>query len=164
MSDDLPTEERLGRIERGVQRRIDARRVSAQRVVRGVSGGAVAVLLVVGGFALIRPSISSPSGAAGASSGRSAASALVPVRCHDGATTTTTRAARAGLPASAIAACTTVRFSANSAPEVQGASGAPRPVPTPPSSVLCRAEDGALQVYFGGTASCATHGTTPYAG
>ncbi|MBW4042009.1 MAG: hypothetical protein HIU86_07750 [Acidobacteria bacterium] len=166
MSDELPTEDRLRRIERGVQRRIDARRATAQRLVRGITGAAVAVLVIGGGFALLRPMAGTSAGSSGVgaagSAGGSAASApatAVPVVCHDGAATTTVRADRSALPVSAFEACAAASFGADAGPSTAGsASGSPTAMPR----VLCRAEDGVLHVYVGTTAVCATHGLTPY--
>jgi hypothetical protein len=150
MSDGLPTDEQLRRIERGVQRRIDTRRRIAQRV----AGTAVAVLLLAGGIALIGPLTSiSTSGAAGGSSGsRGSVAATEPVTCHDGGTTTRVSAARDGLPGSAVRACTQPAQAADASrrPSADQESGA-RPV-------LCRAPSGALHVYLAG--GCAEHDMT----
>jgi hypothetical protein len=147
MSDELPTEERMRRIERGVQRRIDAHRASAQRVRQGVTGGLVVVLLLGGGFALLRSS--------------APASAAVPVLCHDGAATTTARADRSTLPASALRACASAAYGTEAAPNSAGGRSAS---PTVAPRVLCRAEDGALHVYPGAPVACSAHRMTAYRG
>ncbi len=82
MSDGLPTDDQLRRIERGVQRRIDLRRTVAHRVV----GSAAAVALIGGGFALLVPlGLSSGASGGSAAAGGTAASAraAVQVVCHD---------------------------------------------------------------------------------
>ena len=106
MSDELPTEDRLRRIEHGVQRRIDARRATVQSVRRGVTGGIVTVLLIGGGFALLRPMAGTSTASSGAGSAASApASAVVSITCHRGAATAAVRADRSALPGSALRAC-----------------------------------------------------------
>lgn len=164
MSDELPTEERLRRIERGVQRRIDARRATAQQVRRGVAGGALTVLVIVGGFALLRPVASTvTAGAAG-----SAASALVPVRCHAATTTTTAEAARSGLPASALAACAAAATADRAEADPETTSGGSTTsgsfAGSAGPSTVCRADDGALHVYIGGATACRAHGMRAYGG
>ncbi|GAA2752212.1 hypothetical protein [Amnibacterium kyonggiense] len=159
MSDGLPTDEQLRRIERGVRQRIDRRRRTAQRIAQA----SVAVVLIAGGFALLRPTL----GVLGTSSGGSAASgarpasALVPVVCHHGASTATVRADPKDLPASALQACAAEE--ARFGPQV--ADRGPSPVPPSPSTspraaVLCRTADGDLHVWADGT-TCRSHGMTP---
>ncbi len=164
MNDELPTEERLGRIERGVRRRIDARRAARQGVLRGVVGVAVAAVVIGGGFALLRPQSNSGGGstAAGGTAAGSAASAApsttVPVRCH-GDRTVVAQADPAGLPASALAACVAAERRANvSAQQNEGTAASA----TPATSTLCRTKGGVLHVYAGPPAVCATHGLSPY--
>jgi hypothetical protein len=162
MSDELPTEERMRRIERGVQRRIDAHRASAQRVRQGVTGGLVVVLLLGGGFALLRSTAGTSTAASGSGSAASApASAAVPVLCHDGAATTTARADRSTLPASALRACASAAYGTEAAPNSAGGRSAS---PTVAPRVLCRAEDGALHVYPGAPVACSAHRMTAYRG
>jgi hypothetical protein len=165
MSDDLPTEEQLRRIERGVQRRIDARRATTQQVVRRVAGGIAAVLLIGGGFALLRPLGvgTATSSSSGGSAARPSSTEIVAVRCHDGRTTTEVRVARTGLPAAAVQACAAAAFTAGAQPDTASGTSA-TPTPTPRPSALCRAEDGALHVYVGAAAVCAAHGMTAYRG
>lgn len=162
MNDDLPTPERLGRIERGVQRRIDRRRQVAQQI----AGASVAVLLVVGGVALVRPLLVSSSGGSassggGASAAGSSAEDTRTVLCHDASGTRTVQA-RGDLPAAALAAC---------APAVGGpraSSARPGNLPATPSpsptSVLCESSKGTLEVYLGDAATCATHDLRPFPG
>ena len=79
MTDGLPTDEQLRRIERGVQRRIDLRRAVARRV----AGTTAAVALLGGGFALLVP-LAMGSGSSGGSAAAPAAgsAASQPVECH----------------------------------------------------------------------------------
>jgi hypothetical protein len=164
MSDGLPSDEQLRRIERGVQRRIDLRRRLAQRI----AGGGVAVLLVVGGFALLRPTMGTSAGAgstsgrfSGADSGGAAApaEALQAVRCH-GAVATTVSVDPARLPTSALIACAAAERRQVAAATDGGDVATPRPSAS--GAVLCRAADGALSVWAG--SSCTVHGLQPYAG
>lgn len=154
MSDGLPSDEQLRRIEHGVQRRIRGRRLAAQRV----AGALVAVLLVAGGIALVRPMLTSTGSAssAGGSSGGGSVAAVAVV-CHGAGGTTTVKAAQAGLPGSAFAACA-------AAPEKDAATARPNALQgrTPTASavaahVLCRTSSGDLHVYVGGAATCAAH-------
>lgn len=158
MSDGLPSEEQLRRIERGVQQRIRGRRIAVQRI----AGAFVALLLVVGGVALLRPVLSSFGSAtsSGSSSG-GGSSGLVVVVCHGPGGARTVRASSADLPASAIVACSGV-------PTKEAASARPdrrlaTPAPTS-TSVLCRAPSGALHVYTGGARTCAAHAMTRVGG
>jgi hypothetical protein len=157
MSDGLPSDEQLRRIERGVEQRIRGRRLAVQRI----TGTVVALLLVAGGVALVRPQLSSSgsaSSADGASGGGS--SALVVVICHAPGGARTVRASSTDLPASAIAACSAVpaEGGASARPNaLEGRTATPTPAPTP---VLCRASSGALHVYPGGARSCAAHAMT----
>ena len=155
MSDGLPSDEQLRRIERGVQQRIRGRRLVAQRV----AGTLVAVLLVAGGIALVRPVLGTSGGSASSAGGSTGehSSAIVAVTCHGPGGATTVEAAEAGLPATALAACATT-------PEPAAASARPHALqgrtPTPSASlaqVLCRTSSGALHVYLGGAATCAQH-------
>ena len=167
MSDDLPTDERLRRIERGVQRRIDGRRQVAQRI----AGASVAVVLVVGGFALVRPLLSitgtaSSSTAGGDAQGTSAgdstaseAAASGTVRCHDGATTRTVPVGAGDQPAAAIAAC--IAAARRAATAAQPEDRGPTPVPSP-SAVVCESSTGVLHVSLGDAAACATHDLRPF--
>jgi hypothetical protein len=162
MNDELPTGERLGRIERGVQRRIDARRQLARRV----AGGAVVLLVVAGGVALIRPlsGTLTSSGASGSSArepeyGPAASAAGAPVRCH-GEVDRTVTADPAGLPASALAACARVERGASTS-ALEGGGATPTPSPSP-AAALCRSKDGSLHVYSGPASACAAHGMTPW--
>lgn len=158
MNDDLPTSEGLGRIERGVQRRIDRRR----QVARQIAGASVAVLLAVGGVALVRPLLVFSSGgsagggyAAGSSAGRTST-----VLCHEG-TTTRTVEAHATLPAAAIAACTSVTRRTASSARPGDLPATPSPSATP---VLCESSKGTLHVYLDDAATCATHDLRPFPG
>lgn len=164
MNDGLPTDERLDRIERGVQRRIDARRATRQGVARGVTAVLVLLVVVGGGFALLRStSTATSSGAAGSAArpAASAASALVPVTCHDGRTVAA-KADGSGLPASALAACALAERGATvSGPHAASGTDASA---TPSTGVLCRTKDGELHVYPGLPSACATHGMAPYPG
>lgn len=155
MSDGLPSDDQLRRIERGVQRRIRGRRLAAQRV----AGTLVAVLLVAGGIALVRPvltSTGSASSAGGSNGGHSVAA--VAVVCHGPEGATTVEAAESGLPASAFEACatTTEHAAATARPNaLQGRTPSPS---ASPAQVLCRASSGELHVYPGGPPTCAAHG------
>lgn len=155
MSDDLPTPERLGRIERGVQRRIDRRR----QVGRQIAGASVAVLLVVGGVALARPLLvsssggSASSGGSGGSAAGSSAGRTSTVLCHEGTTTRTVQA-HGDLPAAAIAACAAVDGQTASSARPGDLPATPSPSATP---VLCESSKGTLEVYLGDAATCATH-------
>ena len=158
MNDELPTDERLRRIERGVQRRIILRRVIPQRI----AVAAVAVVLVAGGFALLRPT------ASGGSSTSAAGSAASPiptdamfVECH-GTRTVTARVDPTGLPASALAAC--ARAERGGVAADQHAAGTSGASPTPATSTLCETVHGALHVYPGLPPMCAAHAMHPYAG
>jgi hypothetical protein len=158
MNDELPTDERVRRIERGVARRIGARRVVAQRI----AVAAVAVVVVGGGFALIRPMSSGGSATSAAGSAASAApSTALAVECH-GDRTVTARVDPTGLPASALVAC--ARAEHGSAPAEQHAAGGTGASATPAPSTLCETVHGALHVYPGPPSMCATHGMHPYAG
>lgn len=152
MSDDLPTPERLGRIERGVQRRIDRRRQVAQQI----AGASVAVLLVVGGVALARPLLLSSSGGGASSAGGAPAAGTsaeeTTVLCHDASATRTVQA-HGALPAAAIAACAAAGPTAASA-RPGDVAATPSPSPT---SVLCESSEGTLEVYLGDASTCATH-------
>jgi hypothetical protein len=160
MSDDLPDDERVRRIERGVQRRIDGRRRIAQRI----AGASVAVLLVAGGFALLRPVVSLSSGAGGSASSAEGTSRVVRVTCHSAAGTERVAAEEDGLPASAIRACTAALGGEVSGTKAgaQGAGGAPSATPSAP--LLCRTTSGALHVYLGTAATCVSHDMTPAPG
>jgi len=156
MSDGLPSDEQLRRIEHGVQQRIRGRRLAAQRL----AGTLVAVLLVVGGIALVRPvltSAGSASSAGGSSGGGSIAT--VAVICHGPGGATTVQAAEAGLPSTAFDACAaTGRAAASARPHaLQGRTPTPSAASAP---VLCRASSGALHVYLGGAATCTEHAMT----
>jgi hypothetical protein len=155
MSDGLPSDEQLRRIERGVQRRIRGRRLVAQRI----AGTLVAVLLVAGGIALVRPvltSTGSASSAGGSSGGGSVAT--VAVTCHGPGGATTVKAAEAGLPATALAACTAAVEPAAASARPHALQGRTPPTPSPsPTQVLCRTSSGALHVYLGGAATCTAH-------
>ena len=155
MSDGLPSDEQLRRIERGVQQRIRGRRLVGQRI----AGTLVAVLLVAGGIALVRPVLAT-SGAASSSAGGSTgggSSATVVVTCHGPGGATTVRAAEAGLPATALAACAATTGKGARPNALQGRT----PIPSPsPAQVLCRAPSGDLHVYLGGAATCAAHAMT----
>lgn len=168
MTDELPTEERLRRIEQGVHRRIDARRATARSVRQGLTSGLVVVLLLGGGFALLRSTAggtAASSGAGSAASPAASGSASVPVTCHDGAASTTARADRSTLPASALEACAVAAFGAEARPNAAGGTDATSsPSPTALPSVLCRGKGGDLHVYLGAAAVCATHGMTAYSG
>lgn len=164
MSDRLPTDEQLRRIQRGVHRRIGLRRRVAQRV----AGGGVAVLLVVGGFALLRPVVgttaSGSGSAARSSSGFTSDAAPLDgaqaVRCHDGAPTTVA-VDPSGLPTSALVACSAAQRRAATAAG-RDADARATPPPSPSGAVLCRASDGALSVWPGGPATCRVHGLRRY--
>ncbi|WP_375389430.1 hypothetical protein [uncultured Amnibacterium sp.] len=163
MSGGVPDEEQLRRIEQGVRRRIARRRETAQRV-GGAAAAVGALAIVVGGFSLVLPRSASLS--SGASGGGSAAdsSALVKVLCHGDRATLAAEADPKGLPESAFEACARAlekTVSDAAAPEATGvqgqAAGAPSPSALP--GVLCRSDDGLLQVYPDGTA-CSSVGMT----
>jgi hypothetical protein len=163
MSDGLPTGEQLRRIERGVRQRIDRRRTIARRV----AGASAAVLLVTGGIALVRPSLSM-SGGSSASSGQdtgaggTSAERSQAVICHTPTTTTKARAARDDLPASAFAACSAAL--ATAVPSTRpNALEAPSPT-TAPTAVLCESTSGLLHVYLGDARPCAAHDLRPVEG
>lgn len=163
MSDDLPTPERLGRIERGVQRRIDRRR----QVARQIAGASFAVLLVVGGVALARPLLvsssggSASSGGSGGSAAGSSAGRTSTVLCHEGTTTRTVQA-HGTLPAAAIAACAAaVGGQTASSARPGDLPATPSPSATP---VVCESSKGTLEVYLGDAATCATHDLRPFPG
>lgn len=157
MSDGLPTDEQLRRIERGVRQRIDRRRRTAQRIAQA----SVAVVLIAGGFALLRPAIGTSSGGAAGSAASGAqpasAAALVPVVCH-GPSARTVRVDPKDLPGSALRAC-------EHRPGAQVADGRPElPSPGPTgAAVLCRTTDGDLHVWSDGT-TCRSHGMAPVPG
>ena len=157
MSDGLPSDEQLRRIERGVQQRIRGRRLVAQRV----AGALVAVLLVAGGIALVRPVLGTATGASsssGGSGGNTAASVVVV--CHGAGGATTVRVPPSGLPGSAFTACA-VTSEATAASARPNALQGRTPTPSPsPAQVLCRASSGELHVYPGGAATCAAHAMT----
>lgn len=159
MSDDLPTPERLGRIERGVQRRIDRRR----QVGRQIASASVAVLLVVGGVALAQPLLVSSNGGSATSAGGAPAAGTsaedTTVLCHEGTTTRTVQA-HGTLPAAAIAACAAVGPTASSA-RPGDVVDSPSPSANP---VLCESSKGTLEVYLGDAATCATHDLRPFPG
>jgi hypothetical protein len=162
VTDDLPTPERLRRIERGVQQRLAARRATRQSVLRGVTGVVVAAVVIGGGFALLRPgSNSATSGSAGGSAARASSAPLVPIECHRGKAITTTQADPAGLPASALAACAAAGRTAAAEPL---SGNGPAASASPSARTLCRTKDGVLHVYPGLPAVCATHGMAPYPG
>ena len=157
MSDGLPSDDQLRRIERGVQQRIRGRRLAVQRV----AGTLVAVLLVVGGITLVRPVLATSGSASSAGdSTAERSSAAVVVVCHGERGATHVEVPEAGLPAAAFAACsaTTGRRAASAQPNaLEGRT------PTPSASsaqVLCRTSSGALHVYLGGAATCAEHAMT----
>jgi hypothetical protein len=161
MSGQVPSDEQLARIERGVHRRIDARR----RAIRGVTGGAAGLAIVVGGFALVLPALGGAGSGSSAGSGggtiqRYAASdaAAIPVICH-GTTRRSVQAEEAGLPASAAEACVaaTLRGAAGSPESATDAGDSGSSTAADPSAV-CRAEDGAVHVYVGSFDACAAHG------
>jgi hypothetical protein len=163
MSGQVPNDEQLARIERGVHRRIDARR----RAIRGVTGGAAGLAIVVGGFALVLPALGGASSGSSAGSGggtmqQYAASdaAAIPVICH-GSTRRTVQAEEALLPESAADACVaaTLRNAAGTSESAtdSGASASSAAA----SSAVCRAEDGAVHVYVGSSDACAAHGMEP---
>ncbi|WP_375405488.1 hypothetical protein [uncultured Amnibacterium sp.] len=161
MNDDLPTPEGLGRIERGVQRRIDRRR----QVARQIAGASVAVLLAVGGVALVRPFLVFSSGGSASSAGGgyeagSSAGRTSTVLCHEGATTRTVEA-HGTLPAAAIAACTSVARRTASSARPGDLPATPSPSATP---VLCESSKGTLHVYLDDAATCATHDLLPFPG
>lgn len=159
MSDGLPTDDQLRRIERGVQRRIDLRRRAARRAA-GVAGAALAVALLGGGLVLVRPVLVGTSSGSAASSGKGApASDRVAVVCH-GTPTRSVEVERSGLPAAALHACAAAGPGAGGASRAAGAGASPAPSP---ASVLCRAADGRLHVYPG-AAACSGHGMTPFPG
>ena len=163
MSDGLPTDEQLRRIERGVQRRIDRRREMAHRV----TGTAAAVVLLGGGFALALPFALGHGSAGSASSAGGSAGSAAPaqaVLCHasSGVDSPTTRVEAApGAPAEAIAAACgpAVEFQSGSgrmptatSPAASAAApGAVSPTSDRPSAgppaVVCRAADGVLHVF-----------------
>jgi hypothetical protein len=157
MSDGLPSDEQLRRIERGVQQRIRGRRIAVQRI----AGTFVALLLLVGGVALVRPLVSSSGSAASAGgSAGGGSSALVAVVCHGPAGVRIVRASPADLPASAIAACSAVpaKGAASARPNaLDGRTATSAPARTP---VLCRTPSGTLHVYPGGARTCAEHAMT----
>lgn len=160
MSDDLPTPERLGRIERGVQRRIDRRRQAAQRIV----GASVGTLVVVGGFALILPAVSF-SGGASSSAGGSSAERTAAVVCHDATGARTIRVAVSRLPGAAIADCSReVSGTATTDATRPNALGDDEATPSPlPTTVLCETEKGVLHVYLADPAPCSAHQQEPAA-
>ncbi|GAA4734557.1 hypothetical protein GCM10025783_00190 [Amnibacterium soli] len=158
MSDGLPSDEQLRRIERGVQQRIRGRRLAAQRV----AGALVAVLLVVGGIALVRPVLGTAGGAAsssGGSGGFVSGSAVVAVVCHGATGATVVKASEAGLPASALDACAAAGSRLSTARPRALQEEAPSPSASP-AAVLCRTAEGGLHVYPGGAATCAAHAMT----
>jgi hypothetical protein len=157
MTDDLPTDERLRRIERGVHQRIDRRR----RLARRIAGASVAVVLVAGGIALVRPQLATTSGASSAAGGSAegTSAGTVTVLCHRGAAVTPVQAERRGLPASALAACTTAQGATAASARPRPLDGrTPSPAPTP---VLCASPSGVLHVYLGSATTCAAHRLQP---
>lgn len=184
MSDGLPSDDQVRRIEQGVLGRIDARRALRNRVI----GSVTAVVLVGGGLGLVAGVVRS--GGAGMSSGSTAASgaAMVVVRCaleagSDTGAAGSVRVPAATLPRSAIAACTggAVDYQSGEGavpmPDSAGAGGAPTSSPSspsaaspsaasaPPTAVLCRDADGSLVVLsLSGSASatCVRAGMEPY--
>ena len=152
MSDGLPSDEQLRRIERGVRRRIERR----GRVARQVAGASAAVLVVAGGIALLAPiarTAGSASSAGGSGDGAQAPGVVV---CHDGARTTRAEVPAGALPGGARAACARAL---RALPEAaSGSDGRPSPSPSP-SAALCETARGVLHVYLDGSA-CGAHGMT----
>jgi len=139
-------------------------------VAQRIAGASVAVVLVVGGIALVRPVLSFSGGASGSSAqgtsaGDTSAERTTTVICHDASGTTQVPAVRAGLPASALAACSAaIAAAATAAPStrpnaVEGRT--PTPTPTP---LLCESPAGVLHVYVAGSGSCEAHDLLPYGG
>jgi hypothetical protein len=161
MSEQVPTDEQLARIERGVHRRIDRRRSA----VRGITGGAAALAIVAGGFALVVPAISGAGSASSAGSGGSvqryaaADDGAVRVVCH-GTARRTVQAAAKGLPGSAEQACAAgaLRGPASSS---EGAADSGGGAAAGSASAVCRADDGVVHVYVGSREDCDEHGMTP---
>lgn len=183
MNDDgLPSDDQVRRIERGVMGRIDARRAMRNRVIASVT----AVVLVGGGFGLVSSALRGGSLAtSGAASGSGSSSASVVVRCALGAGSDTSgartvRVPEAGLPQSAVAACTGGSVAYQSADGAAPAkdsptlgalsTDSPSGVPAPaasalPRAVLCTDADGSLVVLsLSGSASatCVKAGMEPY--
>lgn len=176
--DGLPSDEQLGRIQRGVMRRIDLRRLLARRI----AGGAAAVLLVGGGIGLLA---THPIGLSGASSGSAAggsraedAAGSVVVRCaiHPGdesAGPASVRVPESRLPEAAVAGCsgTTVEFQAGSGGVSDSSAASAAPAAgrgsTPEPAVLCIDVDGSYVVlvrHGSARATCVAAGMEPFAG
>jgi len=158
MSDGLPTDEQLARIERGVRSRIDRR----ARVARRVAGASAAVLVVAGGVALLLPLRIGGFTTGTSAGGGSSAARTVAVVCHDGGVVRA-RAAEAGLPGTAIAACERALgrpAPAGASAAADGASGAPSALRTAPVPRVCTTEAGVVHVWLDGR-GCPALGVRP---
>ncbi|MDH2444260.1 hypothetical protein QDR37_09915 [Amnibacterium sp. CER49] len=180
MRDDLPTEERLDRIERAVLSRIrleeDARLRRRRRLVGGGMGLALAAA-VVGLVVVVHPvgqsgassgsaaggsAYSGPSSASGGNTADSSGGGAPAVVCHAGATTTSPSAkATATDP-------TPVRL-ADACAKALGPEAAPRTTSTPttaglPGPAVCRDRAGVLHVFLTDSPArrvCPANGMTP---
>lgn len=170
MSDGLPTDEQLRRIERGVLDRIDTRR----RIARGIAGTTAGVVLLAGGIALLVPlAQSSGSGGSTAAGGGSAASARassaeVDVRCRldDRVLRTAAPDDADSIAESCGAVAVDFQSSSGRMPVPTGSGAAARPTPSAaPQAVVCRADDGVLEVLPAGERPrtvCERAGLQPY--
>jgi hypothetical protein len=164
MSDGLPTEEQLRRMEQRVMTRIRRR---AQLPKRIATGAAAAALVVGGVFLLPRLGTSSGGGSgssAGYASGGGGSSALL-ARCHPAASATspvrTVPIAR-DTPAAAIDSC--LRALAEQPAPSSGTAGEQLASPTAKDLLACRDSGGRLQVFVKDAhpaTLCTRNGMTP---